>query len=537
MAVKIVKKIVITLGIIAGLVVLLAVAGGIYLESKAGDIIRDEFNRATGGKYTLEMKRVSVSLFSASLRLDDVKVRQDSVNGNHNGGLYVALDAKSLGVSGIRFKRRDGKLNISFSEVRISEPDVIVTAPTEPDANGGSSAGGGQGFDVALERLDVRRVIVEGGKAEYSKVAGRDTTSTTLEAVNIEARGFSYPGGVDSSKVLWADDMLLTVGRLVNYSSSKLVTIELDSIYASTSDDIAGFAAFRKQPVYGKGEYAWHNRRHADWTQITTAGVSCKGVDFGRIQSEHVLAADSIHVDGLAIASYKNRKIKRTEWVKPMFSRRLKDLPVRIDFREVSIGNGYGRYEELSEDGENAGIVTFGNIRAHATGVTNIAVSRDQFVTMNARAEVMGRGALNATFHIPVHPQNDFFEVSASLGSMEMSAFNSMALNTAGIEVKSGRLKQMKFYISGTPAKAHIDMTMKYDDLEMIVMKGKTEYAKKRKFLSSVANIVLKKQNPDRHGLREVRVEAERDPYRSPFNYMWKTIFAGVKKSFGMPEL
>ncbi len=36
--------------------------------------------------------------------------------------------------------------------------------------------------------------------------------------------------------------------------------------------------------------------------------------------------------------------------------------------------------------------------------------------------------------------------------------------------------------------------------------------------------------------VREVQATAVRDPYRSHFNYLWRTLFAGIKPSIGLGE-
>lgn len=46
--------------------------------------------------------------------------------------------------------------------------------------------------------------------------------------------------------------------------------------------------------------------------------------------------------------------------------------------------------------------------------------------------------------------------------------------------------------------------------------------------------MIVKENNPDHRGIRKGEGWAERDPYRSQFNYLWKIMLEGLKKSVGL---
>ena len=61
------------------------------------------------------------------------------------------------------------------------------------------------------------------------------------------------------------------------------------------------------------------------------------------------------------------------------------------------------------------------------------------------------------------------------------------------------------------------------------------------KFLSRLANLVLKHDNPDhpekgRHTPRQSHLTIERDPYHSTFNYLWQILRPPLIESVGVSK-
>ena len=78
---------------------------------------------------------------------------------------------------------------------------------------------------------------------------------------------------------------------------------------------------------------------------------------------------------------------------------------------------------------------------------------------------------------------------------------------------------------------------MRYKDFKISMFKKTQENTatKKRRFLSAIANTLIKNDNPQNGTLRSFSVEYDRDPSKSFFNLVWKSVFTGMKGTFGMP--
>ena len=105
------------------------------------------------------------------------------------------------------------------------------------------------------------------------------------------------------------------------------------------------------------------------------------------------------------------------------------------------------------------------------------------------------------------------------------------------IKVNSGKVNSLDFNFNGNNNGAKGDFIMKYDNLNVDVLKidKETKKIKKRGLLSMAANLVVKDSNPQSGDLRTETPEFNRDIYKSFFNLVWKTVFTGMKQTVGIP--
>jgi hypothetical protein len=103
------------------------------------------------------------------------------------------------------------------------------------------------------------------------------------------------------------------------------------------------------------------------------------------------------------------------------------------------------------------------------------------------------------------------------------------------IKVISGEVESLNFRITGNARQSQTDLLFLYEDLKVRLLKEKDGEVRVRSFLTDLANgILLIKSNPGSRGERKAEATAERDVYRSQFNYLWRSIVAGLKKTIGL---
>jgi hypothetical protein len=317
------------------------------------------------------------------------------------------------------------------------------------------------------------------------------------------------------------------------------MTMCADTLAVSTARGIVSVKSLDITPNYEKTEFARRNPKHTDWTFCELGAITATGVDIAAAVYRKHLAADSVVIGRLDVGSYKDRNVERVEWVKSMFYEGLHKLPLTVDVRSIDVAAGSAFYEELPAGEPQSATVRFSDLKAKVYDLSNMAEPTAKNITVDASARLMSQGELKVRFLAPASPSDDRFEIIGSLGPVDMAAFNPLAEPLAKVRIDRGRIDKIDFHVTGVTRTSRVEMTMLYAGLYAMILKedapGETH---DRKFLSELANdIVLRDSNPDGHGkLHHGSGTAERDMYKSQFNYMWRSLLPGIAESVGIPK-
>lgn len=511
-----------------------------WIGSKIRRMAEKEIADRTDGAVRIEIGRVRVNLLKRSVTLRNMTLSTDTskLEDYLSGADSLGAEIEKIALRGIRFSLKGDDKYISLKSLEIDKPNISLVLD-------GKQSEDTESPDQLLSLRD--KMLAQVGRISVGEVRLRDANlrmangtrnSYAAKGLTVEADGFLYnPARMPDARPLFCDDVRLTASKL---SARFLVTaqlLEAENVELSMSDSSLSLANVRLIPQYGKAEYAWKVARHTDWTQAIVGNVIAQGVDYNRMWHELSLCVDTLTVKDAEIASYKNRRIVRKEQFKPMLHEMIQGVPFGLEIGTTEIVNAHAVYEELSASGDKPGRITFDGLNGVFRGITNRPDTTDFFYTLTASGKVMDAALLRAIFRFPAHPSNDRFEVEGTLGPVNLKVFNRMLEPLAEADIRTGHLDGLSFTIVGNHKEAGVTMKMRYNDLSVGLLKeGAGGRKKERKLISGLVNFMLiKSANPDRKGLRTVQGEAVRDTTRSQFNYLWKTLVAGIKGSVGFP--
>jgi hypothetical protein len=311
-----------------------------------------------------------------------------------------------------------------------------------------------------------------------------------------------------------------------------MISVEADDIVVDTREGIFSVAASRVSPQIAQAEFAVKDPRHADWTKLESGGIKGWGIDYAGISAQGKVIMDSLSINTVNVHSYKNRKVYQKERIKNLFFQSVRDFPVKFDLGKVALADINVIYEEMPVEGAKSGTITFDRINGTFDRLTNIVTSPDQHMTLTAGCLLMNRTPLNAVFVMPLAHDNNRFHVSGRLSAIDATALNVVVEPLAKTRIESGNVSSMLFDIRGGLHTAEVSMTLLYKDLKIAALKEENGVVHKRRFQSWLAdNIFLKTNNEAGEFAKSVTATNERNPHRSQFNYLWKSIYAGVEKT------
>lgn len=214
----------------------------------------------------------------------------------------------------------------------------------------------------------------------------------------------------------------------------------------------------------------------------------------------------------------------------------IQKLPYGLEIPLIKVENGSVEYMEKNKDGTDVGKIRFQSIKGNA-GPIYKGVREQGSLTLDLQSQLMGKVPLNAKFHFPPGNKGSF-TVRASLAPFDLDILNPVVEPLAKVSLRSGRATALSINIRGNDRSATGDIKFLYEDLKADVLKEKEDgNTVKRPVVSLLANTILRSNNraDDRHA-NSYSVQQEREPTKSFFNLIWKTIFAGIKESAGVPE-
>jgi len=153
----------------------------------------------------------------------------------------------------------------------------------------------------------------------------------------------------------------------------------------------------------------------------------------------------------------------------------------------------------------------------------------------------MNRVPMNVGFHFDLSQyKKGNFSMDLMVGGLDSSILNPITGPLAEFVFRRGSIQKGMVHIEGNNLKATGKGVLLYKNLYLESLKKNDRQPgkiKKRKLLSFIGNVFLiKNSNPSKgRSAREETFGSERNDHQPFFSLVWKTIFIGVLKSFGLP--
>ena len=210
----------------------------------------------------------------------------------------------------------------------------------------------------------------------------------------------------------------------------------------------------------------------------------------------------------------------------------LQKISFPLSIQRITIQNGLLAYKEKGEVSEQSGTVLFKEINGTISNVTNIRdqVSRNPLLTLDARTSFMGVGKVHTVWKLPLNRTDGAFTVSGTAGTFDATALNPITEPLGMASLKTGKINNLEFYLTGNDLKATGTTTLLYENIKIALLKKDSADLVKKGFMSVIANIALKNDNQQNGKTRTASIDYQRDTTRSFFNLLWKSIYSGVKK-------
>ncbi len=339
----------------------------------------------------------------------------------------------------------------------------------------------------------------------------------------------------DTTRFLYAKQANIYVPGYTYRTPDSMYFLKADTLTlhaAQKSIDVFGLSF---QPRYSKADFGKHLQFYKDRYDIKFKSASFNNIDWYKLFLGEGITATHAEFNTGTMEVYADKNIPPSTKSKignfpHQLLARLK-LPVDID--TILIKKFEFIYRELNPKTQQTGAVTWTDVSAQLTNVTNVPekISVNKIIKVAAQSKIFNAGSFSAVFQFDMtKAATGDFTLDVNLGPMDGMAINAASKPLGSFEVNSLSIKKLKAHIIANSYNAHSSVLFVYDDLKITALKKEedSKKLKKKKFISFLANtFILNKSNTMDEAQPEY-ITYQRDPQRSFFSLIWKSLLKGI---------
>lgn len=574
-----------TIYIAAGSIILLPLAGIIskqIIENRIEQALVREVDQRTAGLYHLQVERTTLGLIKRSVTLEKICLIADTTRLISQGESHFIsqINIAQLTATKIDWQKNASDLMLSCDQFTLRDPIIHIfrngkvtkmpdnqnTNPiheinpngirseTEhtnntttssqqlinknPRSNSQTSTPSQIGlprqtFTPANERVKIVNLILTNGAIYEYETDGEKSNLHVTNGISFETGAIAIDLTSDTANThLSRRNLTANIVGIQYTFQNKENQLRLDTLYLNTTKRFIRTTGLQLIPQLPQSDYAELSQNHSDWTKIQTSTTIWTGIDFTAFMKERSIVIDTITIQHAEISSYKNRQIAQSQREKQLLNQTLRHLPIALDIRCLQFGPLDVVYQELTPEGVQPGKLTVTNLTGECLGLSNRPAQNQSFLTIRSTGKLMGLANLQTTINFSLQDTSEQFTVNGQLGSLAMDQLNRLTEPLANLSIQNGRIDTLIFNITGNKHSSAVDLKLLYNGLEIELIKDHDGQIRQRRLLSEAINDwVVYSSNPQYGRTRIGTGTALRDPYKSQFNYLWKSLWPGLKST------
>lgn len=528
--------------IIAIVVTAIWLLASVYLDKFAKDQLQNAFNEQSARKYTLTIGKLKLGLFTGSLTVIDFSIKPGS---NADNEMIINTHAKQLSFQGIHILRYFFGRGALVDEIRLTEPTVIIYGRKDLQTENLNDT-----TDFSLygfirkfaESLSIKRLAVNNFDFEYfheinDSIPSLKSKENNFLAVNLRV-------GPETEKLpgmFSADSVSFSVSNFEYTTADSLYTFNVGKMNVIYSDSALVIDSVKIVPNYSKRRFAEIAGKQTDRFDISARKLYFHSVDLKTFVEYHGFDCKKLEIQRFNLRAFRDKNDTRHFAVPMSVQQLLRESPAFVNIDTIELKESNIIYEEVAPGKKAPGVISFDNIDASLTGVTNdsVRIQENSKIVVEAVSKLSGEGTVKALFIIPMKAKGMEFFCGGLITGVPMEALNKMVEPTAGISFSSGFIDSIDFEFNAGDIESRGWMKFRYEDLQIELPESGNNNTFGEKLMVFLANnLIIKKNNPSGKGYTsKVPLHYERNRQRFMFNYTWKTLYSGLKETVGVPEI
>jgi hypothetical protein len=442
--------------------------------------------------------------------------------------------------SQILLKKRlfTGNLLINSPEIKLinrpESPESAKTGITLPKLS--------EKLNKRLNGIVLRTINIDNASLSFSSYDQFDLEQKKYDKISAEISNLIIDSlGSNNNKILNADDIKLKMKDYLYPFPNGFYTLFIKEMGLSTGQKSLFAKGVNLNPNYDRDFFVQNRKRATSVSYLKLGSFTAKDFDLEEFVSKRDIVARQVEISKAQFHSYRNIQYPLDSIPRPpslltyVFNYKHK---LKID--TVQVLNAYVGHDILGPNAKENGIIDFTRIHAKILNLTNNKqeIQKNKFTTISATGYLMDKSLINARFSFDLNSNDGDYTYEGKLDTFDLREINPLLENLYFVSVTDGLLKSISFKIEANNDYSTGNMRMVYDNLKIdLLSKKKSDslQTEKRGLYSMVANSVIKNSNPRVKGgfVKEGRIYADRNSYKSVFNFWTLSIVSGMRATLG----
>ena len=530
-----------------GIVVLVVVVWQFYKYRLVHQKIRDTVTEKTKGLYSIHYDQLSLDEVAGALHVKNIEIAPDTsvyqqmVLDKHDPPVLLRLTVPVLDILGVKTPKALLTKQIEGASVEIAGATIeILTDPSRKDTGTYNPAG-----DIAKQLLGkLLKIKVDSVLITHVNVIVRNI-HTGGEIISSKDVSFLFSHvlidsvtGKDSSRILFAKELDMSCDKIALPLKNKKYKLDVSGLRFTSRDNALSVHHLRIIPQLPENEFAYSFPVQKDRYDFLLEDINLHDIDRESL-SRKELVAESMTIGKSSFKVYRDlsRPPDTVSKVGKYPQQLLMQLPFPVNIRRLLFEHSFIEYKERNAKSDSAGQLQFFDARAILTNVTNRKrdIARDNKCVLKFNARLLDKTLVDAVVVMLLKDPQGKFSIEGNVGAIDVTALNPLTQPMGLARMEHGTINKLHFNITGTDSMSDGTVLLLYDDLKISLLKKDDEKGtlNKKGLVSLFANFVIKNSNKGENP-RMAEVHFDRMINKSFFNLIWKSIFAGIKKSVGM---
>lgn len=407
------------------------------------------------------------------------------------------------------------KTKLSLKNAKIVEPEFVIQ---NRDGKAIKQEKKKSGFDIDFQNFD----IVNG---KLSIIKSNGSKSLSLAKFNANLKGFVMNEETSKDKIPFTYQDYKISGNQFFYDAGKYYTMDLSSLELNSQN--VDLKNFKLNPKVSRAAFIKMIPMENDLFDISVNRIQLAGINWKIENDKPNIKLKNVKLSNVDANIFRSKIPKDNPKEKLLYSKLLRTIKFPLVVDNLNLIQSKLVYEEDTPDSHGPGKVIFTHFNMDVKNLnSNKEKGANTKVPIAINCKFMDVSPMKVNWNFNTADMRDNFTIAGSINDLpavDINPFIKPYLNVSA----TGTITSLRFDFKGNNDIMNGKFRIAHKDLKVSLLDKNTR--EKKKFLSAVVNLVVRKDS--KQFPESVDVYVERNKERSFFNLFWKGIEDGLKKT------